>query len=110
MGTTVLGLCLSLLLVGMAPAADSLNVRFVGNSPFGPSSAVALDSVRDLAFVGSGGGIYVLDVSVPASPVKLSEIGTRGMVDGLCYLNNRLCCGWVCRVAYHLGCRSGTSG
>jgi len=67
-----------------------LNCRFVGNWPFGQSVAVALDPVRDLAFVGSGGGIYVLDVSVPAFPVKLSEIGTRGLVQGLCYLNNRL--------------------
>ena len=42
---------------------DSLNVRFVGNWPFGKSYAVCVDSVRNLVFVGSGGGIYVLDVS-----------------------------------------------
>jgi len=83
---------LSLLLVGVAPAADSLNCRWVGAWPFGPSSAVALDSARDLAFVASGGGVYVLDVTDPARPVELSEaIRTRGVVLGLGLRSNRLC-------------------
>ena len=65
---------------------DSLNVRFVGNWPFGPSYAVAYDSVRSLAFCGSGGGVYILDVSDPSSPVKVSErIHTRSLVRGLFY-------------------------
>jgi len=64
---TVLAFCLSLLLIGVAPAQDSLNVRFIGNWPFGPVAAVALDSARDLAFVGSGGGIYVLDELHPGA-------------------------------------------
>jgi hypothetical protein len=81
---------LVLLAAGVAQAQDSLNCRFVGNWPFGPSLAVALDSSRNLAFCGSGGGVYVLDVSDPALPVKRSEISTRGAVNGLCYLNNRL--------------------
>lgn len=52
---------------------DSLNVRFVGNWPFGPSEAVAYDLIRNLVFCGSGGGVYVLDVSNPATPQKISE-------------------------------------
>ena len=66
-----------------AAHGDSLNCRLVGNWPFGPSSAIALDSARALAFVGSGGGVYVLDVSNPAQPVKLSEVHTQGMVKRL---------------------------
>jgi hypothetical protein len=70
---------------------DSLNVRFVGNWPFGPPHAVACDSTRKAAFLGSGGGVYILDVSDPKNPVKISEaIHTRGIVTDLCYSNNRL--------------------
>ena len=69
---------------------DSLNVRFIGNWPFGPSFAVACDSARSLAFCGSGGGVYVVDVSNPSNPVKLSEaIHTRGIARGLFYQANR---------------------
>ena len=65
---------------------DSLNVRFVGNWPFGLSYAVAYDSLRSLAFCGSGGGVYILNVSDPSSPVKVSEgIHTRSLVYGLFY-------------------------
>jgi hypothetical protein len=62
---------------------DSLNVRFVGNWPFGWShiGALAYDSLRNIVFFGSGGGIYILDVSVPSSPRKLSESAhTRGTI------------------------------
>ncbi|MCK4255308.1 hypothetical protein KAX35_00350, partial [candidate division WOR-3 bacterium] len=66
--------------------ADSLNVRFVGNWPFGLPNAVAVDTARCIAFCGSGGGVYILDVSTSASPTKISEkIHTRGVVGGLFY-------------------------
>lgn len=65
---------------------DSLNVGFVGNWPFGYSFAVVYDEDRNLVFFGSGGGVYTLDISDPAHPVKISEvIHTRGIVDGLFY-------------------------
>src|SRR5512136_91594 len=85
-----LAVCLVLVLARFAPAQDSLNVRYVGSWPFGLSQAVAVDSTRKLAFVGSGDGVYVLDVNDPAVPVKLSEIGTRRRVRDLCYADNRL--------------------
>ena len=67
-----------------ALAQDSLNTRFFGNWPFGEAASVALDPERNLTFLGSGGGVYVLDMSDPAEPVKLSEaIHTRGVVHGL---------------------------
>jgi len=85
MKATVLISCLSLLLVGVAPAQDSLNCREKGSWPFGPSYAVANDASRNLTFCGSGAAVYVLDVSNPAAPLKLSEaIRTRGVVQGLC--------------------------
>jgi len=76
---------LALLVSGTAYAQfDSLNVRFVGNWPFGPSYAVAHDSTRNLVFLGSGGGVYILDGSNPGNHVRLSDaIRTRGVVEDL---------------------------
>jgi hypothetical protein len=65
---------------------DSLSTRFVGNWPFGRYLAVAYDPARNLAYAGSGGGVYILDVSTPSNPVKISEgIHSRGIVRGLFY-------------------------
>jgi hypothetical protein len=65
---------------------DSLNVRFVSNWPFGNSHAVEIDSLRALSFLGAGGGVFVFDVSNPATPVLLSEgIRTGGLVYDLHY-------------------------
>lgn len=61
---------------------DSLNMRFVGNWPFGPSQAVA--SMDNYVFLGSGGGVYIIDISDSANPVLVSDsIRTRGMVTSL---------------------------
>jgi hypothetical protein len=73
---------------------DSLNVRFLGSWPFGPSEAVAIDSIRHLAFVGSGGGVFILDVSDSTNPIKISErIHTRDWIRSLYFDKNtqRLC-------------------
>jgi len=65
---------------------DSSNMRFVGDWPFGNSWSVEVDSARNLAFCGSGGGVYILDISDPAHPVKLSDkVQTKGVVCGLFY-------------------------
>lgn len=68
---------------------DSLNVRFVSNWPFGPSRAVACDPGRDLVFCGSGGGVYVIDISAPTLPIQVSEeIHTRNFAYDLQYDQN----------------------
>jgi hypothetical protein len=54
------------------PRLDSLNVRLVGSWPFGFSYSVAFDSTRNLAFLGCGGGVYVVDASVPSNPILIS--------------------------------------
>ncbi|MBD3285671.1 T9SS type A sorting domain-containing protein, partial [candidate division WOR-3 bacterium] len=65
---------------------DSLNVRFVGNWPFGPCNAIAYDESRHLVFLASGGGVYIIDVITPANPIKISErIHTKGVVEDLFY-------------------------
>ena len=64
---------------------DSSNASFKGNFPFSYSYALAMSPEGDLAFVGSGGGIYVTDVSDPQNPVVLSEVRTRSLVDQCTY-------------------------
>lgn len=79
---------------------DSLNASFKGNFPFSISYALAISDSGNLVFIGSGGGIFVTDVSDPQNPVVLSEIRTRSLVDRCTYdpVNKRL---YVC--AYFSG-------
>ncbi len=79
---------------------DSSNASFKGNFPFANSYALGMSPEADLVFVGSGGGIFVTDVSDPQNPVILSEIRTRSLVDQCNYdpVNKRL---YVC--AYFSG-------
>ena len=62
-------------------SGDSLNVSCVGRWPFGSSYAVEVQD--DLVYLGSGGGIYVLDISDPTSPMVVTEFATPGLVRGL---------------------------
>jgi len=63
---------------------DSLNVRFVSNWPFGPSNAVAYDSVKNIAYCSSGGGIYIVDITNPSLPCKISDaIRVRGEIEDI---------------------------
>jgi len=76
---------------GVKSDFDSLNVSFVGSWPFGSSYAVTHDSALNLVFVGSGGMVYILDVSNPANPQLVSDvIRTRGVVYDLYYTNGKL--------------------
>jgi len=62
---------------------DSLNVRFVGNWPFGPAYAVGMDG-DGRVILGSGGGVYVLSVANPSQPTIITDtIRTRGFVYSL---------------------------
>jgi len=69
-----------------AARADSLNCREVGSWPFGQYGIAAVDDARGLVFLSTGSGAYVLDVSVPAQPRKISNaIRMRGMAQDFCY-------------------------
>jgi hypothetical protein len=73
-----------------SPQGDSLNMRLVGRWPFGPSYAIAMDREKEVAFLGSGSAIYVLDVRAPENPLKLAEIETAGMVGRIIYRDGYL--------------------
>lgn len=85
----LLSVCM-LLWIGRAGAQEAKNVQLVGRWPYGPAKAVAADESRKLAFLGSGGGIYILDVSDPSAPRKLFGIVTPGMVNDLFYNDGTL--------------------
>jgi hypothetical protein len=60
---------------------DSLNVSYLGSWGFGQSFTISCNEAGSIVFVGSGAGVTILDVTIPSSPVKLSEISARGLVD-----------------------------
>ena len=65
---------------------DSENVRRVGSWPFGPAKALVYDEGRGLLYLGSGSGVYILDVSDPGNIERISEgIRAGGCVEGLFY-------------------------
>lgn len=68
-----------------ARAQDAQNVRVVGRWPYGPAFAVTVGEISGVpyAFLGSGGGVLVLDRTKPQQPVKVGEATTPGIVRGL---------------------------
>ena len=65
---------------------NSENLTRVGNWPFGSALAVAVDTARQLAYLGSGGAVLVLDVSNLSQPQLISDvINTKGKVTDLRY-------------------------
>ena len=64
---------------------DSLNVSLVTTWPFSWSVNVATDSVRKLAFVGCGGGVFIMDLSDSTNPYVISDgIRSRDRISS-CY-------------------------
>jgi len=64
-------------------AYDSFNVNWIAAWPFASAGAVAVDVSRSVCYLGSGGGVYVLDISNPTSPQQIGEIRTWGVVQDL---------------------------
>lgn len=52
---------------------DSTTFLESGSYPFRTGTAVVLDTARNLAFVGAGSGVFIVDVSDPNQPVILSD-------------------------------------
>lgn len=82
--STALAAILLLGALSSALAYDSLNMRIVGRWPFTGCQLGVGDTTRNLCFAACGGGVYVLDITDPANPQKLSErIQTGGIVRDL---------------------------
>jgi hypothetical protein len=75
----------ALMLASPAMAQDSSNVRSIGQWPYGVNYATAFFEIgaNDYALIGSGSMLVVINVNTPASPVKVGEIRTPGIIRGL---------------------------
>ena len=82
MRATVLVFCLSLLLVGVAPAVDSLNVRLIGSCDT-PDSAYGVAVSGVYAYVADmDSGLRVISVFDPAHPAEVGYSDTPGVAVG----------------------------
>jgi hypothetical protein len=79
---------------------DSLNMSYAGSWSFGPSNCIASSPTGDTVFIGSGGGVIIMDATDPYNPVKLSEVHARALVDYLHYSPEE---GRLYLAAYHSG-------
>ena len=70
--------CLIVASVCSAPGSALDCPELVGRWPYGPASAVALSG--DFAFVGSGTVLLIVDLSTPATPVVVAEVGLEATV------------------------------
>ena len=85
-------ICLALLLVGLAPAQDSLNVSHVGGCVIGPLTVHAVGVVvnGDYAYVAcwveppdTVRGLHVISVADPTQPVEVGYCLTPGQARGV---------------------------
>jgi hypothetical protein len=58
--------------------ASAYNVELVGMWPYGGCYASAVDTARNMALVGNGSTLQVLDISTPYSISKISEVNLEG--------------------------------
>ncbi len=65
-------------------------LELVGNYPYGFAHTTEIDEIRNLAFHAVHYGIFVLDMSTPATPAPVATIPVPGEIHGLFYSNNIL--------------------
>jgi hypothetical protein len=85
MKTRMAVFCLILLLAGIAPAFDSLNVRLVGRWDSLPDNfSFGVTARGDYAYVADySAGLRVISVSDPAHPIEVGYFDTPGQADGV---------------------------
>ena len=63
--------------------ADSENVDFVGRWPYGACEGSAVDTARNIALIGNGYTLQVLDIANPTMLSKMGEIELDGLVQDI---------------------------
>ena len=59
---------------GLLSKASSSNIELVGMWPYGACEASAFDTNRNIAVIGNGETLQVLDISTPSLPSKIGEV------------------------------------
>lgn len=57
---------------------SSSPVKLLGMWPYGQCQASAVDATRNIALIGNGETLQVLDISTPSSPIKKGELNLKG--------------------------------
>ncbi len=66
----------------------SYNVEFVGMWPYGACKTVAVDVSRNMALIGNGYALQVLDISTPSSLSMIGEVELEGHVQDIVISGN----------------------
>jgi hypothetical protein len=70
----------------LKPESGNEDLERIGAWPYGPSFSVAVDSVRDIVFLGSGGAVLILDGTDKMNPQLITDtIRTVGLVEDIFY-------------------------
>jgi len=68
--------------------ATSDDVELVGRWPYGACVTSAVDTTRNIALIGNGYALQVLDISTPSSLSKIGEIELEGLVQDIVISGN----------------------
>lgn len=76
--------------LALAVPAGGQDLVEVGSMPYGPCYAAALDSSRDVAFLGNGSVLQAVDLSYPYEPALVGELRLPGAIHAMFYGGERL--------------------
>ena len=86
----------------LSPPSDSPGVRIMSDSasqsidlmgewPYGRCEACSIDAGRNIALIGNGETMQVLDISNPALPTKIGEVALEGSPQDIVMAGNTAC-------------------
>ena len=73
--------------------SDSLDVAFVGKWVVCNAMTVECDEINDVAYVGTGGTIHIIDIADPSSPQGITELENLGLIRDIEYVDQRIYAG-----------------
>jgi len=82
----VLGLFILLIMLPPARAQDSENCTLIGRWPNGPCNTTFI--VGSFAYIGNGGAMDILDISDVNAPVRVGQVVTPSVVEGIFVASN----------------------
>ncbi|MGB2963971.1 MAG: hypothetical protein WBB69_08295, partial [Anaerolineales bacterium] len=71
-----------------ATVAAQSQVKLMGMWPYGACQASAVDTAKNLALIGNGETLQVLDISAPSSLTKIGEVNLKGSAQDITISGN----------------------